>query len=59
MPATASWPIVCRSPQKSDDAAAPQLLLSEATRLSYEHKITVLRVALVAGMAAATSGCKP
>jgi hypothetical protein len=51
--------MVCRSPQKSDGAAAPQLLLSEATRLSYEHKITVLRVALVAGMAAATSGCKP
>ncbi len=42
-----------------DIAAAPEFLLSEATRLFSEHKGAVLLAALVAGMAVANGSRKP
>ena len=57
--ATAGWLIVRHGRQRSDAAAPPQLLLTEATRLFNEHKGAVLLAALVAGMAAANSGRRP
>jgi hypothetical protein len=45
--------------RKPDVTMAPQLLLSEATRLFSEHKGAVMLAALVAGMAAANGGRKP
>jgi hypothetical protein len=54
--ATASWLIVCHSRQRPDAAMAQLLLPTEATRLFNQHKGALLRVA---GMAAATGGCKP
>jgi hypothetical protein len=57
--ATAGWLIVRRSRPRSDVAAAPEFLLSEATRLFSEHKGAVLLAALVAGMAVANGSRKP
>lgn len=51
--------IVRHSRPKSDIAAAPEFLLSEATRLFSEHKGAVLLAALVADMAAANRSRKP
>ena len=57
--ATAGWLIVRRSRPRPDVAAAPEFLLSEATRLFSEHKGAVLLAALVAGMAVANGSRKP
>ncbi len=57
--ATAAWLIMRHSWRRRDAATAPQLLLSEATRLFNEHKGAVLLAAIVAGMAAANGGRKP
>jgi hypothetical protein len=57
--AAVGWLIVRHSRQKSDIAAAPEILLSEATRLFSEHKGAVLLAAFVAGMAAANGSHKP
>jgi hypothetical protein len=55
----AAW-LIMRNGRSSQGAAmAPQLLLSEATRLFNDHKGVVLLAAVVAGMAAATNGRKP
>jgi hypothetical protein len=57
--AAAGWLIVRHSRQKSDIAATPEILLSEATRLFSEHKGAILLAALVAGMAAANGSRGP
>jgi hypothetical protein len=57
--ATAGWLIVRRSRPRPDVVAAPEFLLSEATRLFSEHKGAVLLAALVAGMAVANGSRKP
>jgi hypothetical protein len=53
------WQIVRHGRQRSGVAVAPEILLSEATRLFSEHKGAVLLAALVAGMAAANGSRKP
>jgi hypothetical protein len=57
--AMTGWQIVRHSRQRADVAAAPEFLLSEATRLFSEHKGAVLLAALVAGMAVANGSRKP
>jgi hypothetical protein len=56
--ATAAWRIMRHGRRRPGAAAAPQLLLSEATRLFNEHKGAVLLAAVVAGMTAANGGRK-
>jgi len=56
--AMAGWLIVRRNRPRPDVAAAPEFLLSEATRFFSEHKGAVLVAALVAGMAAANGSRK-
>jgi len=56
--ATAAW-LIMRHSRRKLGATAPQLLLTEATRLFNEHKGAVLMAAVVAGMAAADRGRKP
>ena len=58
MLAIAGWLIVRRNRPRPDIAAAPEFLLSEATRFFGEHKAAVLLAALVAGMAAANGSRK-
>ncbi len=57
--ATAAWLIMRHSRRRLGAGAAPQLLLSEATRLFNEHKGAMLLAAVIAGMAAANGGRKP
>src|SRR3990172_1679423 len=56
--AAAAW-LIMRHSRRKLGATAPQLLLTEATRLFNEHKGAVLMAAVVAGMAAANRGRKP
>ena len=56
--AIAVWLVMRHGWRRQGGAMAPQLLLSEATRLFNEHKGVALLAAVVAGMAAATNGRK-
>jgi hypothetical protein len=57
--AATAWLTIRHGRRKSGSTIAPQLLLSEATRLLNEHKGAVLLAAVVAGMAAANTGRRP
>ncbi len=57
--ATTVWLVMRHGRRGLGAAAAPQLLLSEATRLFNEHKSAVLLAAVVAGIAAAQGGRRP
>ena len=57
--ATTAWLIMRHSRRRLGTATAPQLLVTEATRLFNEHKGAVLLAAVFAGMVAANSGRKP
>jgi hypothetical protein len=56
--ATAAWRIMRHGRRRPGAIAAPELLLSEATRLFNQHKGAVLLAAVVAGMTVANGGRK-